>query len=148
MFPVLGNMYMFQYDPAGKDTLPYWDRFPLIFPFDDVKRTGRAIREGGFMGINFHYLPPRLRARLMDALYTRVIGEGDDQHLVVTYQILKSASRFRFFKPAVKRYSMRQMRSKFFLIEPDEWDIALMLPTQRFVKAPKSRVYKESIARI
>lgn len=28
-----GQMYLFQYDALHKDTLPYYDRFPLIFPF-------------------------------------------------------------------------------------------------------------------
>ena len=43
------NMYLFHYDPKYKETLPLYDRFPLIFPFQNV--------EGGFMGINFHYSP-------------------------------------------------------------------------------------------
>ncbi len=30
--PLLGRMYLFQYDPKGKKTLPYYDRFPLVFP--------------------------------------------------------------------------------------------------------------------
>ena len=57
----LGNMYMFNYLAKHADTLPYYDRFPLIFPINRAK--------GGFMGINMHYLPPILRAKLMDALY-------------------------------------------------------------------------------
>lgn len=28
---VVGNMYMFFYDPKHKDTLPYYDTFPLVF---------------------------------------------------------------------------------------------------------------------
>ena len=39
-----GNMYMFFYDPKTKDKLPYYDRFPLVFPF---RKT-----ENGFMGLN------------------------------------------------------------------------------------------------
>ena len=44
-----GEMYMFYYDAKHKDTLPYWDRFPLVFPFSKVK--------DGFLGLNLHYLP-------------------------------------------------------------------------------------------
>ena len=29
-----GRLYMFQYDPKGADTLPYYDMFPLVFPFE------------------------------------------------------------------------------------------------------------------
>ena len=31
---MMGNMYLFAYDPKHKDTLPYYDRFPLIFPIN------------------------------------------------------------------------------------------------------------------
>ena len=55
---MIGRMYHFFYDPKHKKTLPYYDRFPLIFPFKSVR--------GGFLGINLHYLPLRLRAKLMD----------------------------------------------------------------------------------
>ena len=57
----LGHMYTFLYDPKNKETLPYYDRFPLVFPINKAK--------GGFLGMNFHYLPLPLRAQLMDALY-------------------------------------------------------------------------------
>ena len=36
-----GMMYTFAYDPKHKATLPYYDRFPLIFPINKTK--------GGFM---------------------------------------------------------------------------------------------------
>ena len=29
----VGRMYLFMYDPKMKEDLPYYDRFPLIFPF-------------------------------------------------------------------------------------------------------------------
>ena len=31
--PQVGRMYLFAYDPKLKDDLPYYDKFPLIFPF-------------------------------------------------------------------------------------------------------------------
>ena len=58
--PEIGKMYLFQYDAKHKDILPYWDRWPLIFPFDNAK--------GGFYGINLHYLPPGARISLMLSL--------------------------------------------------------------------------------
>jgi len=56
----VGNMYMFFYDPKTKDTLPYYDAFPLVIPIEPA--------EGGFYGLNLHYLPPVLRAKFLDAL--------------------------------------------------------------------------------
>ena len=33
------------------------------------------------------------------------------------------------------------------MINADQWTTALILPLQRFVKAPESQIYKESITR-
>ena len=51
-----GVMHFFRYDPKFKEELPFYDMFPLSFIFSV---------EGGLMrGINFHYLPFMVRARL------------------------------------------------------------------------------------
>ncbi len=134
----IGRMYMFYYDPKTKDQLPYWDRFPLIFPIE--------MYPDGFLGINLHYLPPLLRARLMNALYMTLNNEkfDDTTRLRISYSILKSASRFKFFEPCVKRYLFSHVRSRYYYVAPSEWDMALMLPTERFVGAQKAKVFRES----
>ena len=58
--PLIGSMNMFFYDPKTKDTLPFYDRFPLAII------SGPA--PGGFYGMNLHYLSPVLRAKFLDAL--------------------------------------------------------------------------------
>jgi hypothetical protein len=131
-------MYMYIYDPKFKDTLPFYDRFPLIFPF--------KVEADRFWGINFHYLPPPLRAKLMDSLYDVANNQRYDEttKLKINYQILNSASKFRYFKPCIKQYLFTQMKSKFVYIYPSEWDIALFLPAERFTKASKAQVWTES----
>jgi len=134
----IGHMYHFIYDPKGKKTLPYYDTFPLIF------MVGEA--EGGFYGINLHYLPPKLRAKLMDALYNLSTDKRYDEttKLKMSYNILKGASRFKWFKPTFKHYLVNHVRSRFMEIESPEWDIALMLPTSRFKYATTQKVYSDS----
>ena len=135
----IGKMFMFFYDPKHKDTLPYYDTFPLVFPID--------FKPGGFLGINLHYLPPVLRARLMDALYATANNRkyDDSTKLRVSYQILASASRFKYFKPCIKHYLWEHvMGNRYLNIEPTNWDSALMLPTERFKKATKDKVWRES----
>ena len=137
-----GEMYMFMYDPKYKDTLPYYDRFPLIFPF--------KVQADRFWGINLHYLPHRHRAILMDALYDTINNTRYDEStkLQISYKILTGSSKLKFFKPCVKQYLYSQLNSKFLYVYPSEWDIALFLPLERFSKAPTSRVHfqsKESI---
>lgn len=136
--PVIGSMYLFSYDAKYKDELPYWDRLPLIFPFKKVK--------GGFLAINLHYLPPRLRARLMDGLYEHTNNERYDEttKIKLNYQLLKSVSKLRYFKPCVKHYLNSHVRSNFMYIYPSEWDIAIFLPLARFQKRTANRVYADS----
>jgi hypothetical protein len=136
--PEIGSMYHFIYDPKGKKTLPYYDKFPLIF------MVGPA--EGGFYGINLHYLPPTMRAVLMDKLYTIVSDRKYDANtkLRLSYDVMKGAAKFRYFKPTFKHYLTSHVKSQFMKINADEWDIALMLPTQNFAKASSETVYADS----
>jgi hypothetical protein len=148
--PLLGRMYLFQYDPKGKKTLPYYDRFPLVFPIDSARTSGFAANGGSFLGINLHYLPLPLRARLMDALYDTITTKELDEstRLRISYNILQQASKYRFFKPCIKKYLISHVRSRFFYIEPTEWEMALFLPLDRFVGANMSRIHRDSRNRI
>lgn len=133
-----GFLYLFNYDPKTKEDLPYYDRFPLVFPFEKT--------EDGFLGLNLHYIPPIYRARLMDNLYGLVNNERYDEttKLRMSYRMLNSAARYKYFKPCVKRYLSSHVRSKFLQIPANEWDIALFLPLERFTKKSKSTVYRDS----
>lgn len=136
----VGDMYMFAYDPKHKKTLPYYDKFPVIFPIGEAR--------GGFYGINFHYLPYPLRAKLMDALYDVTNNKDYDvtTRLKLSYQILNSASKFHVFAPTLKHYLYPQIRSRLIYVHPSEWDIAIFLPVERFVGASKTEVWKQSKA--
>ena len=58
--PFYGRLNMFFYDPKFKKTLPYYDTFPLVLPLEPYS--------DGFLGINLHYLPMKLRLQLLDRL--------------------------------------------------------------------------------
>ena len=134
-----GSMMLFNYDPKMKGDLPYYDTFPLIFV------VGPA--EGGFYGLNMHYLPYKQRAILMDALYNLVSNNryDDSTRLKLSYQLLKKASSYKLFKPCFKHYLNRNVKSRKILIDSVEWDIALFLPIQRFQKASAAQVYSDSL---
>lgn len=133
-----GAMYAFAYDAKHKATLPYYDKFPLVFPIGPAP--------GGFLGINMHYLPPMLRAKLMDALYDTVTNKKYDEttRLNISYRTLQSASKFKEFKPTIKHYLNKQVKSRLLYINPSEWDIALFLPMANFEGASKQKVYADS----
>lgn len=130
-----GSMYMYIYDPKWKEELPFYDRFPLIFPF--------RVESDRFWGINLHYLPLRHRAILMDALYETSNNDRYDTStkLKFSYQTLNKAAKFKYFKPCVKQYLFSHMQSQFMYVHPSEWDVALFLPVEKFKKASKTQVW-------
>ena len=134
----IGRMFLFYYDAKYKDTLPYWDRFPLVIPIEMYK--------DGFLGLNLHYISPLARAKLLNALYATLNNKNydDTTRLKINYRILSNASQFSYFKPCVKRYLFSHVKSRYFYITPSEWDTTIMLPTEQFVGANKSKVYKDS----
>lgn len=139
----IGKLYMFSYNPKHSDTLPYYDTFPVVFPFEKVS--------GGFMGINMHYLPHTYRALLMDQLYTLINNDNYDDSTRLqrlSYEVLKGASRFRYFRPCLKRYLNSGIKSRFIYVHPKHWDMALFLPLERFEKATNAQVFKESLKAI
>lgn len=139
---VVGNMYMFFYDPKHKDTLPFYDSFPLVIV------VGPA--EGGFYGLNLHYLPPALRAKFLDALLEITNNRLYDEttKFGLSYNMLKSTSNMKYFKPCLKHYLNKHVRSRFAMVEAPEWEIATFLPTADFQKANRSTVYSDSKRKI
>lgn len=135
---VPGNLYMFLYDAANKDTLEYWDRFPLVFPF-------RAV-PGGFYGLNLHYLPYKLRAQLMDRLLVFKNNNKFDETTKLRYSwdLISGVSKFRAAQPCVKHYLKSQVRSPFVKVNAQDWATALMLPVEKFVGASKTAVWADS----
>ena len=135
---IIGKMYLFQYSAKHAATLPYWDKFPLIFPI--------GMDWGYVTGINFHYLDMRLRAFFLDHLWQFANNDRLDQHtkLQLSYEMLKSSSANKYVKPTIHRYLATHVRSKFLLIDPSEWAVAIFLPIQQFQKASIQTVYKDS----
>jgi len=135
--PIIGRMYLFQYDAKWKEKLPWWDMWPLIFPFDYAK--------GGFYGINLHYLPPNARADLMIRL---IKAQGSGGKMDENFKMKLSYNIITKYKPAIpciKRYLFGQVRGKgFYGISAEDWSYAAALPLQKFQKAPASQVWRWS----
>ena len=117
-----GALNMFIYDPKLKNKLPYYDTFPLVLPIERYR--------DGFLGINFHYLPYALRARLMSRLDPNA-----------NYSALKNV---RLVKPTLKRYLNSNVRSRFRKLEEEDFMTAIMLPVQRFKKSSTNKVWSDS----
>ena len=135
---IIGRMYFFMYNPKHKDTLPYYDMFPLVLPIQK--------ESDGFLGINFHYLHPTDRAILMDEIKIFVNDRtlSDIARIKLKYDMLRGFTRFKRAKPALKRYLTTYMKSQFIPVTPDEWAPAIFLPVEKFRKRNKQAVWSES----
>jgi hypothetical protein len=138
----VGGLYHFFYDPLTKNKLPYYDTFPLIIPL--------RIDKDGFLALNLHYLPPMYRATFLDKLMPLALKNerNDPVKLRVTYDILKITQSVKEFKPCLKKYLESQIRSRIVPVEPNEWEVALFLPTAIFKGATEKKVYAESLKEI
>lgn len=139
---VPGNMYMFYYDAKHKDTLPYWDRFPLVLPFKVITERGAK----GFLGLNLHYLPYQIRIVLLDRLMAFKNNDRLDEttRLRYSWSMIDGVSKYRDAKPCVKRYLSTHVKSAFRSVEGNDWATAMMLPVESFVGAAKQHVWAES----
>jgi len=136
----VGSMYMYFYNPKHEATLPYYDLFPLTIMVQPVR--------GGFHGLNLHYLPLPLRARLFDGLIDITNNKKYDEstRFKLSYDLLKSAQKLKFFKPCYKHYLYSQIEGRVAMLDSAAWEMALFLPTEQFRKATKSAVWKDSRA--
>lgn len=136
--PLIGRMFMFLYDPKYKETLPYYDRFPLILMIGPAK--------GGFYGLNLHYLPPRQRAvffdRLMDHMNNKKLDETT--RFKLSYNMLNSTAKLRAYAPCFKHYLNKHVVSKTVEVFPKEWEIALFLPTEKFMGENKAKIWQKT----
>ena len=137
--PSAGRMSMFVYDPKTKAKLPFYDTFPLVLPIDTFR--------GGFIGLNFHYLPYGLRFKLLEQLQQFATNTKFDQstRLQVTYNAVKNIG---LIKPAIKKYLFRYVRSNFLRVDVNEMAIAIYLPVAKFQKANIGKVFADSRRKI
>ena len=120
----LGDMYCYYYNPKHRDKLPYYDRFPMMMLISADQDT--------FLGLNFHYLRPKLRAILLDRVSAK-IGGG-----LPKWNRLKKIPEI---ERVVKRYRFDHIRRKVIPIEENEQEIAIFLPLERFKKASPSKIW-------
>ena len=94
----------------------------MILPLEPAK--------GGFIGLNFHYLPPGARVRFLRSLANTTNNNKFDKS--TRYNI--NWRNNTFMKKTAKRYLFNHVRTSFLNIPADEMAIAIFLPVARFKK--------------
>lgn len=140
--PKVGRMYMYFYDPKTKDTLPYYDRFPLVVMVEPA--------QDGFYGLNLHYLSPPLRAKMLDGLLSVTNNKRYDEttKMKIRYNMLTSIRKLRWYEPCFKRYLFSHIQQRMVMVEAKDWETAVFLPTEQFAKARKYKVWTDSRKRL
>lgn len=135
----IGGMYLYKYDPKYKKTLPYYDTFPLVLPFN---------RDNDHLwGLNLHYIHPQLRVKMLDQLikFRTDRNMSESSKLQLSWGLIKGVSKLAPAAACVKQYLWDHIRSRFLEIPMKDWYTAVLLPVEGFVKANKTTVYAASI---
>lgn len=135
----VGKMYLYLYDPKYKETLPYYDMFPLTLPFN---RDADHV-----ISLNLHYIHPMIRVRMLDQLMDYATNDKLDKNtkLNFSWQLIKGSSTMAPLKPCIHMYRFDHIRSNFIEIPPANWVTACMLPVEDFKKRNKMAVYASSM---
>lgn len=148
--PLIGHMFLYNYDAKYKEELPYWDTYPLVLPFN--------VKNDRFWGINLHYLPPEYRLMLLGALNKLVVDSkiSNQKRMEMSWNILSGSTRLNYIKPTVHQYLLKgnHVKSKLLLIDSEEWYNAVLLPLEafkgmnkdgKFVTVDKKQVWRDSL---
>ena len=134
----VGDMIMYFYDPKTKETLPYYDKFPLTII------VGPA--PGGFYGLNLHYVNPVARARLLNELFKLAPKDlkPDTRLNRLTYDLLNGVKKYKEFEPCFKRYLVSHVKSQMSRVPMTDWETAIYLPIQQFKKKSARSAWADS----
>ena len=122
-----GNLYIYGYNPKYEKTLKYYDNFPCCLVLETTK--------DGWYGLNLHYLPPAMRAKLLAENNVKS-NRG--------LKIAQAMGRSRFGKHALHRYIANQLTSRPKVVPQRDWEIAIQLPFEGFAKISSTQIWRKA----
>ena len=146
-------MYTFNYVPKHKDILPYYDSWPLIIPY-------RHFSGGKIHAFNLHYLPPKLRIKLLwrlSALITtedisdgQQSPEGDNPeyydfgNLNIRWDFTGRGG-LKLIRRCTRTYIINNIRGKLIEFPTQTWPVVSFLPIARWRKEKDPRkIWKDN----
>lgn len=134
-----GSMIFFGYSPKTKSELMFWDEFPIVIYLHP--------KPGGFLGVNFHYLPPRKRALFLNETI-RFVNDPNwhkslnkNAKIKVTYPIMKYSALMENYEYCIKRYYLDHIVTKIARIPPEDWKTVPFFPLDRFKGASRQDIW-------
>ena len=155
--PIPGKLYMYAYDAKHKATLPYWDKYPLTFPFKLVKDGlpyKRVVSEEEKRIEAIRGVTPNVSEYSVDSYAYRIkilndlVGiklRSTSKHykLQLSWELISSVAKYQPLQSCVHRYLYSQLRTGLRIIHSSDWATAMMLPTHKFIGASPSYVWKQ-----
>ena len=143
----LGRMYFFRYGiestASGRAVKrkTIYDAFPLIFLLSETPET--------LEGINFHYITPKLRIILLGKMFMYLNNQNFTDRTKLFARkfrtIIQENRMFRHAKASYKSYKSGRIRSKIIQVHPMDWELAITVPTERFLTSTGGRVPSKKI---
>ena len=145
----LGRMYFFKYAAEGTSSGRgvdikkgnVYDEFPLIFMLSESP--------GSIEGINFHYMTPKERIVLLGRMFEYLNSEDfDNRTKLFSTKFIRTIKNNRLFKYArvcYREYKPGRISSKIIQVHPMDWELAITVPTERFVTPKGGRVASKKI---
>lgn len=131
--PEPGKLYAYIYDAKHKDTLPYWDKYPLIINLGFGQNgTSRVM-----YGLNLHYIPPKARQEFLEELlkqYANTPVISNKTKLKINWSQVKG---FKGADQMIKSYLPGHIKGPMIEIKPADWANVVMMPLQQFMSKGK-----------
>lgn len=131
--PQPGKLYAYMYDAKHKDTLPFWDKFPLIVYLGLGKQGTTTL----MYGLNLHYIPPKARQQFLEELlkqYANTPVISNKTRLKINWSQVKG---FAGADKMIKAYIPGNIKGALIEIKPADWANVVMLPLQQFMSKGK-----------
>ncbi len=135
----IGRMYFFRYRPNKPEEI--YDEFPLIFMlYEDPDNMS---------GLNFHHLSPKRRAillgKMLDFMNNTEYNENTRLMARKFRSMIQTNKRFRDAKAIYRQYRIDEIKSKVIHVHPLDWELAIMVPTERFKTLAGGRTASKKI---
>ena len=134
-----GMLVYFGYD-AITETLPFWDAYPTTLIINRWQgENGQSYMDG----LNFNYLPPAVKFRVMVKIVEQYNFRNMDNNVnrfsgVDNYYAIRDLLASNGFNFAYKKYLVNQVTSNLYSVPLKYMDVALSLPTADWQKGHSS----------
>ena len=131
--PQVGRIYAYVYDAKHKDTLPYWDKFPLmIYLGSYTAKNGNKL----LLGLNLHYIPPKARQEFLEEL----LVNANTDTITNKTRLKINWSKVKNMKGAdqmIKAYLPNHIKGSMTEVKPADWINVIFMPLQQFMSKGK-----------